>query len=298
MLSRSANRATPVEVLESCPERPVLPSELWTTIVATASGTISGIASSVAEAFAYSSGLAAAVGGSVTYAVGAVLGATETGLTASLVATSAFFIYGLDRLRDVERDGAASPRRSAFVMRHRRLLRLATAVAALGVAGLTVAAPARIALLCLPIGALGVFHRRLKDGFRWKVGYVASAWTAACVGLPWLFASGRLANGQALWALAFVGPSLVANLIASNLRDGKAIDSAWSRDSALGAARFVVIAAAALIVVAPTALTPLAFIPAAEAIALWFFRTSERYGQFAVDGALLAGALVAAGLSA
>lgn len=297
MLSRSSNRATPVEILENCLERPTLPSELWTTIVATTSGTTEGIASSIAEAFAYSSGLAAAVGGSVTYAVGAALGAPEVWFAATLVAASAFFVYGLDRLRDVERDAAASPRRSAFVMRHRRALLLATAVAALGVAGLIVAAPARIALLCLPIGAVGVFHRRLKDDFRWKVGYVACAWTAACVGLPWFFASGRLASGQALWALAFVGPSLVANLVASNLRDGKAIDWGWSRDSALGAARFVAIAAAALIVVAPTALAPLAWIPAAESIALWFFRPSERYGQFAVDGALLAGALVAAGVA-
>ncbi len=293
MLSRSANRATQVEVLETCPERLARPSALRATLIV---GT-SSVASAMAEAFAYSSGLVAAVGGALTFAVCEALRAPRAWHSAALVASAAFLIYNLDRLRDVARDGAASPRRSAFVLRHRRPLILATAVAALGVAGLIVTAPVRTALLCIPIGAVGVFHRRLKDDFRWKVAYVASAWTAACVGIPWLSARGDVSLESAGWALAVVGPSLVANLIASNLRDGKAIDSAGRSASALVAARCTAIAATALVLVAPDALAPLALIPAAEAIALWFFRATERYGQFAVDGALLAGALVAVGLS-
>jgi hypothetical protein len=46
---------------------------------------------------------------------------------------------------------------------------------------------------------------------------------------------------------------------------------------------------------APAAVRPLAALPLALAFAVAFFRPSERYGALVVDGALLAGALLALG---
>lgn len=281
MHSGSANHTIPVEVLEPSAPAPALLPALRST----------GIG--LADAFAYSSGLAAAVGGAITYAVSESLEAPGTWHSAALVASAAFFIYNLDRIRDVDRDGASSPSRSTFIVRRRWVLARAAAVAALGVAGLIATAPTSVALLAVPIGTVGLFHRRLKRGIRWKVAYVASAWTAACVGIPWLWTEGSHGIESALWALGFVGPSLVANLVASNLRDGKLRESPWRPRRTLAFAFFLAIGAAALVLVAPDWVSPLAWIPAVEATALGFFRSSERYAHFAIDGALLAGALLA-----
>jgi hypothetical protein len=152
--------------------------------------------------------------------------------------------------------------------------------------------PAPVVALCAVVGSIGLLHRRLKRDVRWKVVYVAMAWSAACVGIPRL--DGATRDDRALaFALIFVGSSILANLIASNLRDGKRSEGSGSRARALAVARGVAVAAALLVFVAPDRVAPLAWIPAAEAAALCFFRRSERFSHLAVDGSLLLGALLA-----
>jgi len=259
-----------------------------------------------ADAFAYSSGLAAAVGFTLTFAVGAALGAPDPGPAASLVACAAFFIYGLDRLRDLARDRASSPERTRFVEGHHRGLVVATGAAGLAVAFQLLALPPAGFGLCLGIGAVGLLHRRLKSSPTGKVVYVTAAWTAACVGLPVLAAGGKawarsipesasgatdaVAVGLALGLLA---PALAANLIASNLRAGKAGQAGWCPVIALDAARALSIAGAFAGLAAPGTAGTLAWIPAASAVSLVGFRSGERYGHLAVDGALWLGALAA-----
>jgi len=247
----------------------------------------------LAEAFAYSSGLAAAIGAALALAVGRVLGSPDPRHAAAIVGFGAFTIYAVDRLRDVELDRPSSPLRTAFVLRHRSALVAASALSALALAALLASAPPPVAALGVAIGAVGLLHRRLKRSARWKIGYVASAWTAACVGIPLLAGASavdRRAAAAAALATIVVGGSLVANLIASNLRDGKRSRSVGSAAHALGAARAIAIAAAVLAGVSPEPVAALAWIPAAEAVALAAFRSSERYAHIAVDGALLLGA--------
>ena len=250
------------------------------------------------EAFAYSSGLAAAVGGALTLAVGRALGSDSAWTAAALVGSAVLFIYGVDRLRDVEGDRAGSPRRTDFVVRHRRGLGLASLLAGLCVVWLLVQAPADVFGLCAALGVVGLFHRRLKQSVPWKIGYVATAWTVACVGVPWLWSPGRPEADRetAIWAAILVGASLVSNLVASNLREGKAgrWHSPWRPEAAIAVARLTWVGSALATVAAPDSVTPLAWIPAAEAMALSFFRPTERYGHLAVDGALLVGAILAA----
>lgn len=247
------------------------------------------------EGFAYSSGLAALVGAAMTWSVARALVAADPARDAATVACGAFVIYGLDRLRDLARDRWGSPGRTAFVLRHRPGLIAATTLGGLALGALLVAAPPAGRALCLAVGAIGLLHRRLKRDARVKVAYVAAAWTAACVGLPALDRGGDVAVDGALgFSAAFVGAGVTANLIASNLRDGKAAAAGWSPAEALPTAVAIGIAGGAAAAFAPESVAPLGWIPAAEALALVFFRGSERFGHLVVDGALLVGAVVAA----
>jgi hypothetical protein len=100
-----------------------------------------------------------------------------------------------------------------------------------------------------------------------------------------------------LWIAGILLASLAANLIASNLRDqageveGKTAHS--DTTAALWIARAIAVLGIAITLAAPNPLHPLIWIPATEGLTLAFFRPTERYGQIAVDGALLIGAFAA-----
>lgn len=285
MASGSIHRARPGEAPAS--DAPALAPPLLPSIARKLAG--------LGEGIAYSSALAALVGGAMTWAVGQALASPRLARDAALVACGAFLIYNVDRLRDLARDHPGSPRRTAFVLRHRPRLVGAAAVVGLGLLALLAAAPASSLALCLAVGSIGLLHRRLKQDLRFKIAYVAGAWTAACVGLPWLarHGAGDGSGGALAWSILFAGAALVANLIASNLRDAKRGAAGWSPTTGIVVARTVAIAAAAAAGLAPGGVASLAWIPAAEAVSLCFFRPSERFGHLAVDGALLLGALIA-----
>ena len=208
-----------------------------------------------------------------------------------MAAAGTFIIYNLDRLRDIDRDRATSPLRTAFVLRNLRGLYVAVGFVAVGFLAALLAAPPSIILLCTAIGLVGLFHRRLKEFAALKAAYVSIAWVAACVGIPWI-ASGRISPGP--WLASILLASLTANLIASNLRDrvpsveGEGVRSGTS--PALWAARAMTILAIAVTLAAPASLQALVWIPVCEGLALAYFRPTERYGHFAVDGGLLVGA--------
>lgn len=287
MASESIHGARSSKALASDVSAPALAPPLLPSIARRLAG--------LSEAIAYSSALAALVGGSMTWAVGQALASPRVAHDAALVACGAFLVYGLDRLRDLDRDRQSAPRRTAFIVRNRSRLEKAAGVAGLVLCVLFAAAPGPKVALCVAVGAIGFLHRRLKQAFGFKIAYVAAAWTAACVGLPWLgrSESGPAAAAELGWSLLLVGTAVTANLIASNLREGKAIASDWPAGRMLLAARGIAITAASLAGFAPESVAPLAWIPAAEVLALGFFRGSERYGHLAVDGALLIGALAA-----
>ncbi len=243
------------------------------------------------DLLAFSSGLASAIGGTLSLVASRLLGAPNAESWAILAASGTFIVYNLDRLRDINRDRASSPLRTAFVVRNRRWLYASVGIAAIGFVATLQAAPPSIILLCLAIGLLGLFHRRLKQVPALKAAYVSVAWIAACVGMPWL-ASGRSEAG--LWIAGILLASLAANLIASNLRDptGEVGGTTARGDTALALwiARAIAVLAIGITLAAPAPLHPLVWIPVCEGLALAFFHPSERYSLIAVDGALLIGA--------
>ena len=242
------------------------------------------------DAFAFSSGLAAAVGASLSLAANLALAAPKIHTWIFLTAAGTFIIYNLDRLRDVERDRTTSPIRTAFVSRHRQLLYGIVIGVAIGFAAVLLSAPPASIALCLAIGLVGLFHRRMKRYPMIKAVYVSASWVAACVGLPWI-ASGNTELG--VWVAAIYFASLSANLIASNLRDNEVIRVSGGHSTILWAARGFILLAIAIAIAAPSELLALIWIPGCEGVALIFFRPTERYGHLVVDGALLVAALAA-----
>jgi hypothetical protein len=213
---------------------------------------------------------------------------------AALAASGTFAIYNLDHLRDLERDRGTSPRRSAFVATHRRTLVGLTALAGVLAAALALRCGPSVVVLLAPVAGAGLLHRRLKRFGFWKPFYIAAAWTAVVVGLPALGgALGAQASGAGGWVAGLLFLTLLANAIASNLRDDEAVASRWGPAVPLRLAR----SGAGLAVVggllAPEAVRPLALVPAILLLALVFFRADERYGLVVVDGALGIGAVAA-----
>jgi 4-hydroxybenzoate polyprenyltransferase len=200
-------------------------------------------------------------------------------------------VYGLDRLRDLDRDRSTAPARSAFVARHRRvLMALAAAGAALGAAGALRAGP----YAGLPLGAalpLALLHRRLKRLWTLKALYVTAGWVAIVVGVPAVSAGAAL--GDTAWAAVLVGAAVFANAIASNVRDEEAAAAVYGGPAALRVARAAAALATLTAFAAPPPVRPLGWVAAATLAALLAWRPGERYGLAIVDGALLAGALAA-----
>jgi 4-hydroxybenzoate polyprenyltransferase len=242
------------------------------------------------ELLAYTSLWVAAAAGALCAAAGRALGAEPAPATLAIAAAGTLFVYNVDRLRDVERDRATSPRRTAFVERWRGALVALAGAAALAAAGLAlVAAPRAIALLA-PVAALGLAHRRLKRFAWWKPFYVSAAWTAVVVGLP-AVAAERVRNLP--WVAAIVSATIAANVIASNLRDREAPAVRFGARVPMRIALGLALAATALAIAAPDGARALAPIPLATLAALAAFRPTELYGFIAVDGALFMGALLA-----
>lgn len=240
------------------------------------------------DALAFSNGLPAAIAASLCFAASRALEAPFAGRLALVAASGAFVVYGLDRLRDIERDRETSPLRTEFVLRHRAPLSIAIGLSALALGATLCLLPPRAGALCVAVGAIGLLHRRLKGWAALKTLYVSAAWVTICAGLPGIVSGFDARIG---WLASVLFLAFGANLIASNVRDD---ESQWLRErpeSVLRLARGMAALAVGVALFSPPELRSLAWIPLAELLALLFFRPSEHYGELAVDGALLVGAL-------
>lgn len=238
----------------------------------------------------FSSAWVAAAALALTLASGAAMGGWPDTAVLGLVFCGTLFVYNVDRLRDLSRDRETSPARSAFVERHRRSLLLLCIAAGAAAGPLALRVGEAAALLLLPVLLAGLFHRRLKRLAWWKPVYVSAAWTLVVVGLPAI----TLPDPRRLaWVGALIGATMLANVIASNLRDGEGLSLRLGPQLPLRMARTLAVLALGVGALGPTSLRPLVCIPLATAVALAFFRADERYGLVVVDGALLLGALLA-----
>lgn len=261
----------------------------------------------------FSGAWVAGAAGALAAAAAAALGSTLSPAALALVASGTFTIYGVDRLRDIDGDRTTSPRRAAFVARHRGPLRIATACAALLAGGLAVRAGWAVLCLAAGIGGMGLLHRRLKRASAAKGFYVAAAWTLITVGIPALemraaaapaaggpaaaAASGAPSPSDTAWIAGVLGAVLLANAMASSLRDHEGLTRRLGHARTLAAARALAGCGIVLALAAPPGIHALAFVPLATAAALAAFRRDEAYAGLVLDGSLTAGALLALALT-
>ncbi|MBW2540543.1 MAG: hypothetical protein JRF15_00505 [Deltaproteobacteria bacterium] len=230
-------------------------------------------------------------------AAGALVAAASRGMESAIrpeavgiAFAGTLVVYNVDRLRDLHRDQFASPDRSAFVAEHDGRLTVLTAAAAIASLYLLTRAGWPAALLLLPVFAAGLLHRRIKRFENLKILYIAAAWTCVGFGLPAVLAP----NPQhPLWAAPILALTMVANVIAFNVRDETAgIERVKQRD-ALQVAHACAILGVALAAFAPSPADGLVAIPLATLLALVAYRPNERFAPLFVDGALLIGSLIA-----
>ena len=242
------------------------------------------------DALAYSSLWVALAAGALVSATSLALGAAPSASLVGLAFGGTLVVYGVDRLRDMTRDAAVAPRRTAFVAHHRRLLATLVGLSALASVGAACALGWQRVALLLPVLGLGLLHRHIKR-FAWaKSAYVVLAWLTVVVGLP---AVTIPTATDWPWAASVLGLALLANAIASNVRDHEAGVRRWGERSALLAARAAAVTGVVLGAAAPVAPRALGMVPLATLVALGPFRADERYGLLVVDGALLAGGVAA-----
>lgn len=243
------------------------------------------------DGLAFSNALPAAIAAALAAASSRALGLAPDPQAIVIAASGTFVVYGLDRVRDVSRDRETSPLRTRFTEANASRLRFAIAGAGFVLLVALITAPPRVFALCALVGAVGVLHRRLKGHALAKSLYVSASWVAVCAGVPLMNATppGGFDAGLA-WLAGILFPTLLANLVASNLRDDETQLAQNRVELALPTTRLLAFVGIAASLAAPAPLTPLVWIPLAEALALAFFRPSEHYGHIGVDGALLVGA--------
>ncbi len=246
--------------------------------------------STLLETLAFTNLWVAAAAGALLVAAAQGLGVAPSGASVALAVTGTLVVYGVDRLRDLERDRAMTPRRSAFVSTHRDAMAGATALAAVSAIGIALVSGRETILLLVPVLAIGLLHRRIKHLALAKPAYISAAWLAVVVGVPAVQSPAASHGG---WVAIVLAGAIVANAIASNVRDDEAAAAAWGSAVPLHIARTLAAGSVLLGALAPAPVRPLLAVPLVTLLVLVPFRPGERYGLIVVDGALLAGASAA-----
>jgi hypothetical protein len=234
-------------------------------------------------------------------AAGALVAASSRGMgtaihpeAVGLAFAGTLVVYNIDRLRDLHRDQFASPDRSVFIAEHDGRLIALTGAAAVASLYFLARAGWPAALLLLPVFAAGLLHRRIKRFENLKILYIAAAWTCVGFGLPAVLAS----DAQNLhWVAPILALTMIANVIAFNVRDEAAGVERVRRRYALQVAHACAILGVALGALAPSPTDALVAIPLATLLALVAYRPNERFSPLFVDGALLIGSLIATALA-
>jgi len=176
------------------------------------------------------------------------------------------------------------------VSEHRRLLEFLVGfsglVSAICAAGLDRGA---VALLSVVL-TFGLLHRRLKRFPFVKAAYLAGSWLAVVVGLA---AIRTPTDPRWVWISVVLGAALFANAVACSGHDGKSGAALSGAGPELRTARYAAVFGIAVGLIAPAPVGVLSAVPAATLTALFRFRFDERYELVFLDGALLAGGLLA-----
>ena len=189
---------------------------------------------SLLDALVFSNLWMAAAAGALVAAASRAMGTAIRPEAVGLALSGTLVIYNVDRLRDLHRDRHTSPDRSVFVAEYQGgLIGLTGAAAAASLYfGARAGWPA--AVMLLPVLGVGLFHQRLKGFENAKIAYIAASWICVGFGLPAVLSPD--AQG-ARWVASILAATLLANVIAFNVRGEAAPIERVRRRGALQLAR-------------------------------------------------------------
>jgi hypothetical protein len=245
---------------------------------------------SLLDALVFSNLWMAAAAGALVAAASRAMGTAIRPEAVGLAFAGTLVVYNIDRLRDLHRDQHASRDRSKFVAEHEGRLSVLTGAAAAASLYFGARAGWPATAMLLPVLGIGLLHRRLKHFENAKILYIAASWTCVGFGLPAVLAP----DAQNLhWIASILAATMLANVIAFNVRDEGSSAERVRRRHALQVARVCAGIGAALGALAPCPPDALIAIPLATLLALVGYRPTERFSPLFVDGALLVGSLLA-----
>ena len=244
------------------------------------------------DAFAWSSALVGCAAVALAAAASRALDAPIDPAVLGFAFCGTVVVYCFDRLQDVEHDRASSPLRSSFIDAHWRPVVSFAEFAVAAAFPTAFAAGPRVVAIAAAVAAFGLAHRQLKQ-FAWaKPLYLTGSWTAVTVGMPAVAADG-VDLPRVAWVAGVIALAVQANVVLSNLRDGEGLAARLPRRIALASAGAFAILSIALVRLGPREIRPLAAIPISMFLVAAAYQPGERYGALVVDGALIAGGLVA-----
>lgn len=224
----------------------------------------------------------------LTEAAAAAMGAPLPPTAAAVVFLGALAVYALDRLGD---DGVDKPGRADLRRRHPRLLPVLAGVGGTGAVVLGLRLPFRAVAVLAAVVTLALAHRRLRHLPWVKPAYIALAWLAVVVGLPW-----SLSGADAATAVSEglpLGLAISANVLGCDAADGEGEVRALGRRRIWHLARILAVAGVLVALAGVPSSRALGAVPAALGLALLPYRPDPQYAETVLDGALLAGGLVA-----
>ena len=246
------------------------------------------------DALVFSNLWMATAAGALVAAASRAMGTDIRPEAVGLAFAGTLVVYNIDRLRDLHRDQHASRDRSAFVAEHKSQLSVLTGAAAVASLYFGARVGMLATLMLLPVLGVGLFHRRLKRFENAKILYIAVSWVCVGFGLPAVLATGVQ---DLFWAASILTATMLANVIAFNVREEEAHIERVRRPGTLQVARVCAGIGVLLGALAPSPSGALVAIPLATLLALAGYRPTERFGLFFVDGALLVGSLSAIALT-
>jgi hypothetical protein len=249
---------------------------------------------SLLDALVFSNLWMATAAGALVAAASRAMGTAIRPEAVGLAFVGTLVVYNIDRLRDLHRDQHASRDRSAFVAEHKGQLSALTGAAAIASLYFGARAGWLAALMLLPVLGVGLSHRRLKRFENAKILYITASWTCVGFGLPAVLAP----DAQNLyWVASILTATMLANVIAFNVREEGARVERVRRRRALQVAGVCAGLGVTLGALAPSPSDALVAVPLATLLALVGYRPTERFSPLLVDGALLAGSLIAVALA-
>lgn len=203
-----------------------------------------------------------------------------------LVFFGTLLIYNIDHLKDIKIDKFTNPGRTQFVENYRNYLLVLIVISILASTYLFFKIEFQQTKILIPVFIIGIFHWKLKKNTIFSIIYITLSWTIVIVIFPSI---GEIYPKKGLFFTALIfGLTFLANasVFVASEHKSKTISKT------VFFAKLITVGGVILASVFGYATIPFMFIPGLTLFALFFYKPTEKYNLFFMDGALLLGGIL------